>query len=69
MTKHDCKQGTTIKFLIGAIALFLTLVGFATVRADKASEKASSALEKVGEIEVIKNDVQWIKKHLENRSD
>lgn len=75
MTSHKCTKESKIKsigavqyVILGLIAVFLTLVGFSASKADKAAEKADKAIEKAAEIAVIKNDVQWIKKHLETRS-
>lgn len=72
MAPHKCNNEDKIgrimiiqKILLGLIAIFLTLVLLSASKADKAIEKAAEAIEKASEIQVIKNDVVWIKKHLE----
>lgn len=68
--KETSKIGTLViiqRILIGMVAVFLTIAILAFNKADRAVEKAAEANEKATEIKVIKNDVSWIKKHLEKQ--
>lgn len=74
MTAHKCNHESKIqsistwqKATFACVVVFILLVTAAFAQANKAVEKATEAIEKTSEIAVIKNDVQWIKKHLEQK--
>ena len=67
--KQEKKLSTILtmqKVILTLVAVFVTLVAMAFKKADEATEKVSKVIEKTAEINVIKNDVQWIKEHLKN---
>ena len=80
MSAHTCKQNTKITVILGLLALFLTLVGFAAHRSDLAARQSSDANKQVAantaalnrldgqdrDVAAMKRDIEWIKQALKD---